>query len=185
MGIQESRGPLRRHLPENRRCAAARHRRRRLCTPSQLNSSLGEHHTDLFPLSAPMVWHELGPNARAGEASPRRAATTLDLPALGLSEPQQPHRKFTRATSFLPGQAAPRFELWNASFAFSGAAPPREHAAGAFRRRSRPFSLGPLDQRPTPTIRTGLDQIWTPRSRSRGRDSRVTVRLGIFVKEPL
>ena len=90
-----------------------------------------------------------------------------------------------RATSFLPGQAAPRFELWNASFAFSGAAPPREHAAGAFRRRSRPFSLGPLDQRPTPTIRTGLDQIWTPRSRSSGRDSRVTVRLGIFVKEPL
>ena len=75
-----------------------------------------------------MVWHELGPNARAGEASPRRAATTLDLPALGLSEPQQPHRRFKRATSFLPGQAAPRFELWNAGFAYSGelaAAEPR------------------------------------------------------------
>ena len=33
-----------------------------------------------------------------------------------------------RATSFLPGQAAPRFELWNAGFAYSGelaAAEPR------------------------------------------------------------
>ena len=115
----------------------------------------------------------------------RRAATTLDLPAPGLSEPQQPHRKFTRATSSLPGQAAPRFELWNANFAFSGAAPPREHAAGAFRRRSRPFSLGPLDQRPTPTIRTGLDQIWTTRSRSSGRESCIPVRPVLFAKEPL
>ena len=105
----------------------------------------------------------------SGETSLRRAATTLDLPALGLSEPQQPHRKFTRATSFLPGQAAPRFELWNASFAFSGTAPPWGRVAGELRRRpARPFSLSrPIHNRRT-RLEAAYPLIRSTRSRSDG-----------------
>ena len=103
-----------------------------------------------------MVWHEHGPNARAGEASPRRAATTLDLPALGLSEPQQPHRKFTCATSFLPGQATPRFELGSAVLACSGDAPPRELQL----RRSAPPTARPISlDRAIRRGRTRLDRV--------------------------
>ena len=133
VGIQESRGPLRRHLPETRRCAAARHRRRRLCTPSQLNSSLGEHHTDLLSLFAPMVWHKHGPNARAGEASLRRPAAAAASTAPDFPEPSLVPRRVRSAA--LNTQTLARVDLTpgRPDLAKSGefpAAPPRNRAAG-------------------------------------------------------
>mgnify|MGYP007010930541 CR=1 FL=1 len=163
MGIQESRGPLRRHLPETRRCAAARHRRRRLCTPSQLNSSLGEHHTDLLSLFAPTVWQKHGLKARAGEDSPRQPAAAAASTAPGFPEPSLVPRRVRRAV--LNTQTLARVNLSPGAHETPNSgepsiSPPRDSSpAAAHHRLTRPFSPQPPDLKSTFVIRTRGQQI--------------------------
>jgi len=61
-------------------------------------------------------------------AALRKAAAALVLPTPDLPGAQKPPRKFTRAASFLPGQAAPLFEPRAPDLVSSGRAPPRSRA---------------------------------------------------------
>ena len=122
-------------------------------------------------------------------APPRKPASAAELAAAASAALRKPLRWIKRATSSLLGQTPPQTDPWNLEIAELWRVLPSAAAGNvagvAPRRRPRLIHPEPPDLRWTAVIRSQTDQIWTTRSRSSGRDSRVTVRLGLFAKESL
>ena len=136
--IQRPGGPPQRPVREHRTSSPPEFAVEPLRRTRPSIQALGEPHPGppfLYALNLVAVAPWSHRTACSGEVSPSRAAMADELRAPDLPRPNPHLRWTTRATSILHGQTPAQAEPCSPQDSFSGRAPPRERAAGDFRRR--------------------------------------------------